>query len=125
MDLFTEFQRCCHSPFSSELNLVFIYEEAHVRFSTDIHRRETQILERVALQQARQQRKHGLGAVYVDQIGLFPVQVFGNLGTFVLFRLTDENSLRRVADAIGLDEEQRAEVKTLEQRRCVVFSHVC
>ncbi len=63
---------------------------------------------------------------FFNQIAsLFPAQVFGNMGTFIVFRLVDEASLRRVGDTIGLNDTQRDAIRNLEMRRCVVFSHLC
>lgn len=125
MDIFVERLRLSQDPFTSALKFVIVYEEAHTRFSVDIRNRETQILERIALSHARVLRKHGVGVVYIDQLaGLMPAQILGNLGTFAIFRLVDEVSIRKVGGAVGLTDLQIDAVRNLPQRRCVVFSHL-
>jgi len=127
MDLINE--RILHGQrdsFSTEARIVEVVEEAHIRLSRDaLARRATEIGERLILTHIRMAKKIGLNFIFVDQVPhMLPEQLFANILTWVVFRLTDARSLDRVQDILNLDDDQRQAIASLPNRRAVVFSQL-
>lgn len=103
-----------------ELRNVFILDEAHRLFSP-IRAERSDLGEPIAFQAVRTIRKRGVGLIIGDQVPhLLPQAIRANLGTRIVLRLVDGNSLRAIGDSLSLTPEQRAYILELPKRQAVV-----
>ncbi len=103
-----------------ETSLVMVLEEAHLEVSRQKMQR-FDLGEPIAVRSLRTARKYGLGLVVVDQVpSELPAAVLGNLGTRIVFRLTNHPCVRAVAYSMGLDRAQETALAELPRRRAVV-----
>jgi len=103
-----------------ELRNVFVFDEGHRLFSP-LRADRYDLGEPIAFQAVRTIRKRGVGLIIGDQVPhLLPQAIRANLGTRVILRLVDGNSLRAIGDSLSLTPEQRGYILELPKRQAIV-----
>jgi hypothetical protein len=105
---------------SSNLDLVVTLDEAHRFFSPGVAAR-MDIGEVTLFDAIRSFRKRGLGFILASQSPAdFPLAVSANAGTLLAFQAIDGTSAGILANALGLNQDQRSYLSRLPPRICVV-----
>ena len=104
----------------SEPRNLFVFDESHRLFNVARTDR-ADLGEPIAFQAVRTIRKRGVGLILGDQVPhLLPQVVRANLGTRIILRMVDGNSVRAIGDSLSLTSEQRSFLLELPKRRAVV-----